>query len=160
MRVAAIYDIHGNLPALEAVLHDICNVEVDLVVIGGDVVTGPMPVDTLSYLRDLDIPKQFIRGNTDREVLALMAGEQTDWYRTAPEPWREPIHWTAGRLSSEHGQWLAHWPPIWGTGIPGLGKVLFCHATPRNDTDKAQYKHAAQASESVDGDPDRLVRGF
>ncbi|MBI3459590.1 metallophosphoesterase family protein [Candidatus Acetothermia bacterium] len=48
MRVAAIYDIHGNLPALEAVLQDIRQAEVDHVVVGGDVLPGPMPRDTLT----------------------------------------------------------------------------------------------------------------
>jgi Icc-related predicted phosphoesterase len=48
MRVAAIYDIHGTLPALEAVIRDIRNAKVDQVVVGGDVVPGPMPRETLT----------------------------------------------------------------------------------------------------------------
>ena len=47
MRVAALYDIHGNLPALEAVLEDLRQMEVDRVVVGGDVVPGPMPCETI-----------------------------------------------------------------------------------------------------------------
>src|SRR5207248_684629 len=70
MRVAAIYDIHGNLPALEAVLQEIRQAEVDHVVVGGDVLPGPMPRETITCLLDLDIPVQFLRGNGDREVLA------------------------------------------------------------------------------------------
>lgn len=69
MRVAAIYDIHGNLPALEAVLQDIRQAEVDHVVVGGDVLPGPMPRETLACLLDLEIPLQFIQGNGDRAVL-------------------------------------------------------------------------------------------
>src|SRR5713226_8767539 len=91
MRVAALYDIHANLPALEAVLQDIHQAEVDHVVVGGDVLPGPMPRETLTCLLGLDIPVQFIHGNGDREVLAQMAGTETDWYRTAPEQWREPV---------------------------------------------------------------------
>jgi Icc-related predicted phosphoesterase len=91
MRVAAIYDIHANLPALEAVLEDIRQVEVDQVVVGGDVVPGPMPRETITCLRSLDIPVQFIHGNGDREVLAQMRGTETEWYRAAPEQWREPV---------------------------------------------------------------------
>ena len=53
MRVAAIYDIHANLPALEAVLQDIRQAEVDHVVVGGDVLPGPMPGETMRYLLDL-----------------------------------------------------------------------------------------------------------
>lgn len=88
MRVAAIYDIHGNLPALEAVLQEIRLAEVDHVVVGGDVLPGPMPRESLTCLLDLEVSVQFILGNGDREVLAQMACTETDWYRTAPEQWR------------------------------------------------------------------------
>lgn len=66
MRVAAIYDIHANFPALEAVLQDIRQAEVDQVVVGGDVLPGPMPNETIKCLLNLDIPVQFIQGNGDR----------------------------------------------------------------------------------------------
>lgn len=56
MRIAALYDIHGNLPALEAVLQEIRQAEADQVVVGGNVIPGPMPRETLACLRDLDIP--------------------------------------------------------------------------------------------------------
>lgn len=68
MRVAAIYDVHGNLPALEAVLEDVLQEGVGLVVVGGDVLPGPMPRETLTCLLDLAIPVQFIKGNGDRSV--------------------------------------------------------------------------------------------
>ena len=135
MRVAAIYDIHGNLPALEAVLQDIRQAEVNQVVVGGDVFPGPMPRETLACLLDFPIPMQFIQGNGDREVLAQMAGTETDWYRTAPEQWREPVRWTAQQLRPEHEQLLVGWPKTRRVEIRGLGEVLFCHATPRSDTE-------------------------
>src|ERR1700730_14236116 len=72
MRVAAIYDIHANLPALEAVLQDIRQAEADHLVVCGDVLPGPMPRETIACLLDLDIPVQFVQGNGDREVLAQM----------------------------------------------------------------------------------------
>jgi hypothetical protein len=56
MVVAAIYDIHGNLPALEAVLEEIRHAGADQVVVGGDVLPGPMPRETLAYLLDLETP--------------------------------------------------------------------------------------------------------
>lgn len=56
MPVAAIYDIHGNLPALEAILQDMAQTDVDLVVVGRDVVAGPMPLETLACLLNLSIP--------------------------------------------------------------------------------------------------------
>ena len=68
MRVAAIYDIHGNLPALEAVLREIRQAKVDQVVVGGDVLPGPMPRETLACLADLDIPVHCIYGNGEVAV--------------------------------------------------------------------------------------------
>ncbi len=135
MRVAAIYDVHANLPALEAVLDEIRQAEVDQIVVGGDVLPGPIPCETLSCLLDLDIPARFIQGNGDREVLARMAGTETDWYRTAREPFREVVRWTAEQLDPEHERWLASWPATLRAEIDGLGEVLFCHATPRSDTE-------------------------
>jgi putative phosphoesterase len=75
MRVAAIYDIHGNLPALEAVLDEIRDEEVDEIVVGGDIVPGPMPRDCVSALQDLSLPVRFIRGNGENDVLAVHRGE-------------------------------------------------------------------------------------
>jgi Icc-related predicted phosphoesterase len=75
MRVPAIYDIHGNLPVLEAVLQDAASHAVDLIVIGGNVVPGPMPRASLVQLRAIDTPVRFIKGNGEREVLAARRGE-------------------------------------------------------------------------------------
>ena len=75
MRIAAIYDVHGNLPALYAVLQEIDESEVDLIVVGGDVVAGPMPVETLSLLQDVIVPKHFILGNAKSDVLRYLAGK-------------------------------------------------------------------------------------
>jgi putative phosphoesterase len=133
MRVAAIYDIHGNLPALEAVLAEIRRTGVDHVVAGGDVLPGPMPVETLDCLLGVDdFPVQFIRGNGDRAVLEERAGVETS---SVPEPFREVMRWSARQLRPEHERLLASWPQTLRLEIPGLGEVLFCHATPRNDTE-------------------------
>jgi putative phosphoesterase len=131
-RVAVIYDIHGNLPALEAVIAELRRAEVDRIVIGGDVLPGPMPRETLSYLLDLDLPTQFIRGNGDRVVREQMAGRES---LEVPEAFREGIRWNAGQLTPEHERLITGWPETLRLNISGLGKVLFCHATPRNDTD-------------------------
>lgn len=135
MRIAAIYDIHANLPALEAVLGEVREVQADRIVVGGDVLPGPLPLETIQRLLDLEIPAEFIQGNGDREVLAQMDGVDSAWYRTAPERWREPVRWTAEQLQSRYHRLLSSWPSTYQTKIPGLGKVLFCHATPRNDTE-------------------------
>ncbi len=132
MRVAAIYDIHGNLPALEAVLAEIRRSRVDLIVVGGDVLPGPLPEETLARLRGLDIPARFIHGNGDRVVLAQAAGRELP---DLPEGRRLVARWVASRISPEHQAWMASWPDTLQIEIPPLGQVLFCHATPRNDTD-------------------------
>ena len=126
-RVAALYDIHGNLPALEAVLRDVRGADVDHIVIGGDVLPGPMPRETLACLRDLDVPVQFIQGNGDREVMSPTGA--------VPEIQRESMRWNAGQLRPEDERLLASWPLTLRVQIPGIGDVLFCHATPRNDTE-------------------------
>jgi len=77
MRFAALYDIHGNLPALEAVLRDIRQADVDQIVGGGDVVPGPLPCEALRRLLDLDLPSHFIHGNGELAILAQMAGART-----------------------------------------------------------------------------------
>lgn len=132
MRVAVLYDIHGNLPALEAVLADVRAANAHQIVVGGDVLPGPLPRETLDCLLGLDLPVRFIRGNGDRVVLAQMRGTEP---AEVPEQFREGIRWNAQRLSPEHENVLASWPATLRLEIAGLGDVLFCHATPRNDTD-------------------------
>lgn len=132
MRVAALYDIHGNLPALEAVLEEIRRAAVDRIVVGGDVLPGPLPRETLAFLLGLDLPVQFIQGNGDRAVLEQMAGAEAGGL---PEQAREVVRWVASRLDPGHQQLLAGWPQTLRIVIPGLGEVLFCHATPRSDSE-------------------------
>jgi predicted phosphodiesterase len=132
MRVAAIYDIHGNLPALEAVLRDVLAAGVDRIVVGGDVIPGPMPRESLSALFALDIPTAFIHGNGEREVLAMRAGVETG---TVPERFRPAMRWTAEQLDDETVRLIDGWPSTTRLRLDSLGSVLFCHATPRNDTE-------------------------
>lgn len=132
MRVAALFDIHGNITALEAVLEEIRQSDVDQIVVGGDVVTGPMPHETLACLLDLDLPIQFIYGNCEREVLAQMHGEDRS---SVPERFRVIDRWVADQLYPEYESVLASWPLTLRLTIDGLGDVLFCHATPRDDNE-------------------------
>ncbi len=73
-RVAVIYDVHGNLPALEAVLSDVERVEPDLVVVGGDAASGPMPAEVLDRLAGMGDRVRWVRGNADREVVSAYDG--------------------------------------------------------------------------------------
>jgi len=130
MRVAAIYDIHANLPALEAVLEEIRQARVDQVVVGGDVLPGPMPRETLACLLGSGIPTQFIFGNGEVAVIEQMAGRVP---AAVPEAYRPIIRWTAEQLGPEYQRVLAGWPKLLRLPVTGLGDVLFCHATPRNE---------------------------
>src|ERR1700692_1186079 len=134
MRVAAIYDIHGNLPALEAVLQEIRyeKEKVDHIVVGGDVLPGPMPGETLERLRNLETPTHFIYGNGEVAVLQQMAGTEP---AAVPQAFRPVIRWSAEQLDPAHQQWLSVWPKAVTLEIDGLGPVLFCHATPQNEND-------------------------
>lgn len=131
MRVAALYDIHGNLPALEAVLEDVARARADQVVIGGDVVPGPMPRETLARLVELELPTQFILGNGEVAVLAEMEGKDSG----VSARYREGIRWNATQLRRCDGELLATWRNTLRMEVSGVGKVLFCHATPKNPND-------------------------
>jgi putative phosphoesterase len=122
-RVAALYDVHGNLPALDAVLAD---VDAELIVVGGDVAAGPWPAETLERLRDLGERVRWIRGNADREL-----AQPSDGLEGGPPP--EVTAWMRDRLSREQLDFLGALPLTETVEVDGVGRVLFCHATPRSD---------------------------
>ncbi len=124
MRVAALYDVHGNLLALDAVLAEIPK-EVPIVV-GGDVAAGPWPSETLERLRALGDRVRWVRGNADREL------ERVPEARPGGPP-PEVIAWVRSKLSQEQLDFVTGLPESQVVGVDGLGTVLFCHATPRSD---------------------------
>jgi putative phosphoesterase len=132
MRVAALYDIHGNLPALEAVLSEIRSARVDRIVVGGDVLPGPMPRECLDLVVDFAIPTDFIMGNGDRETIAAKHGKMSS---LIPASFRETMEWNAAQLNDADEQRINSWPLTKRFHIAGFGDVTFCHATPRNDTE-------------------------
>ena len=73
-RVAVISDVHGNAPALEAVLAEIAALDVDLIVSCGDLLAGPLPVETAALLEPLGDRVRYVRGNADREVAHIYDG--------------------------------------------------------------------------------------
>ena len=123
MRVAALYDVHGNLPALEAVLAEVPDGAA--IVVGGDVTAGPLPSETLERLRGLGERVRWIRGNADREL-------------TPSEPGLAPadvIEWVREQHAEEQIAFLHGLPERLALEVEGIGRVLFCHATPQNDMD-------------------------
>jgi predicted phosphodiesterase len=125
MRVAALYDVHGNLPALEAVLGDPRCRAADAIVSGGDLVAGPLPAECLDLLEEEGERVRFLRGNCDRE--AVSPESEDDAFRASSL-------WCAERLGPERLRRVAAWPMTVELAVEGLGAVLFCHATPSSDT--------------------------
>lgn len=134
MRIAALYDIHGNLPALEAVLAEIHTLGVEHMVVGGDVVAGPMPVEALDRLRaeGETLPVSYIHGNAESEVLRCAAGQPIGGLSPVAD---DAARWVAAQLRPDQLQFLATWPLSVTLTLADGRDVLFCHATPQNDTD-------------------------
>lgn len=105
---------------------------VDEIVVGGDVVPGPMPAESLTTLLESASPVRFLRGNGENDVLALSRGEMP---ARIPEAVHDAMHWVVEKLHPGHLAELADWPATVDLEIPGLGEVLFCHATPRDDNE-------------------------
>ncbi|HEY2354154.1 MAG TPA: metallophosphoesterase family protein [Gaiellaceae bacterium] len=117
--VATLYDIHGNLAALEAVLAEVPDDAT--IVVGGDICAGGAnPSEVLARLRGLGDRVVWLRGNADRE---LTRGEEA----MVPQ---EVIDETRALLSDDEIAFLHALPPT-----QPLGDVLYCHASPRNDVD-------------------------
>lgn len=138
MRIAALYDIHGNAPALEAVLSEIR--DVDIILIGGDVVWGPWPRETLALLQR--IPNaSFILGNTDRDV-----------FNRAPNG-KDVNEWCADQLTNDQLEFMRSWP-----ATVSLDGIFFCHGSPRRDTDRITIATPAErVLEWCDGVNDRTI---
>lgn len=124
--VAVLSDIHGVLPALEAVLAEPDVRDADAVVLTGDIALGPQPVGTLDRLRALGHRVHWVKGNCEREMV-----------RYAHQPEVEtpfPIGpWSARQLRADQLELLDRLPSTLTLDVRGLGEVLFCHATPRDD---------------------------
>jgi putative phosphoesterase len=119
MKVAALYDIHGNLPALDAVLAEVLD---DVaIVIGGDVFSGPMPSETLARVRELGPRASFVVGNADRDLGPY------------EERWRARYEWLSAQLTAEDRAFVEAWPLTLTLEVDGLGRTLFCHGSPRSD---------------------------
>jgi len=136
MRVAVLSDVHGNLPALEAVLAEVASLEVDRIVCGGDLVFGPFPRECLERL--IDLGAVFVRGNADR-VPADKTGSS----------------WVAERLDPLSLEFLRKLPES-----VSLGGVLYCHGSPRSDEEiLTRVSPAERIRAALAGVEERLVVG-
>jgi putative phosphoesterase len=117
-RVAVLSDVHGNAPALAAVLAEVERAEADLIVFGGDLTWGPLPEETFELVRGLGA--SFVRGNADRAVLENVS-------ETEREQWMQAHH------TDEMRELLAGFEEQVVVEVDGLGAVRFCHGSPRTD---------------------------
>src|SRR2546427_11266990 len=127
LRVAALSDIHGNLPALEAVLSEVERERSDLIVSCGDVASGPMPAETISLL--MSLPRaRFVRGNADRGLVDAFDRKPKG---RMPGPFAD---WCATRITREQRDFLTTFEStVTVDDVEGIGRVLFCHGSPRSD---------------------------
>jgi putative phosphoesterase len=124
MRIAVLADIHGNLPALRAVLADLDGSGgADALVIGGDVVGGPLPREVLELLGARRETVLWIRGNCERETVAAWDGEAVE-----DDSAGRAAAWSAGALDRDWRDRLAAWPIA-----AELDGVCFCHGSPTSD---------------------------
>ncbi len=118
MRYAVLADIHGNLPALEAVLADLVRHETDDVLCLGDLVGyGPFPNECIAAIERLSGP--VVAGNHDLIALGVLSDARC--IRVA----RRTLNWTRIALTPASRDFLA--------GLPGRadadGGVVLCHGT-------------------------------
>lgn len=146
MRVAALPDVHGNAPALAAVLEEVGREAPDLVVFCGDLTWGSLPQETLALVRALEIPARFVRGNADRAVLDLAHGELER--PSLRERWMLKQH-VEGDVA-----FLAGFDPTVSVDVDGLGRTCFCHGSPRSDeecvTERTPAERVREFMEGVD----------
>jgi len=117
MRIALVSDIHGNLPALQAVLGDIATRGADRIVNLGDSLSGPLlPAETASFLMQQDWLQ--LAGNHERQILHF-----------DPETGAESDRYAHAQMTPDMLAWLRSLPPDLRTD----GCVLLCHGTPSSD---------------------------
>ncbi len=130
MRIGLIADIHGNLIALESVLSELKQDEVDRIICLGDVAAlGPQPHEVIERLRELNCP--VVMGNTD------------DWYlQPIPEgddELREIVQWGLQQFTDSDLDYLRSFQPVIEMTLDADVKLLCYHGSPRsyNDADAA-----------------------
>jgi putative phosphoesterase len=153
MNVLALYDIHGNVDALESVLADGRARQPDAVVVGGDVVPGAFARECLELLREQEAPIHWVRGNGEREV-AASAASGTDPASVPGDDLAElTAALTAATLSADVCEWLGTLP----TTVE-LDGVLYCHASPRRDDEMlTRISPAERWADTLAGVRHRLV---
>ncbi len=135
--------MHGNAPALEAVLTEVERENVDAVVFCGDLTWGPLPNETLALVRAIQVPTHFVRGNADRSVGADLEGRGT---------------WMAAHHDEAARRFVNGFPKTVILDIDGLGPTCFCHGSPRSDEEcVTERTPPARVREFMAGIEERVV---
>ena len=126
MRIAVLSDVHGNLPALEAVLADLKDFSPRHILFAGDFTRGPHPNEVIDRLRELDT--LMIRGNDDRGPLRYVD-------RQVPQEWRTfkqfgMLRWTVNHLSARNLAFLRELPEQRVVHLPGADSLRLVHGSP------------------------------
>ena len=130
MKIAALFDIHGNLPALNSVLEELSQLNVDKIIIGGDIVSGPMPNETLETLFQIKDKIVWIGGNGDDDVLNAICNKPLN--SNLSDNGRLLTDWVANQLGERFIDFLKELPLLYDLVLPGYGSICFCHATPKS----------------------------
>lgn len=148
-RIAVVSDTHGVLPCLEAVLDEQDVREADVVVVTGDIAAGPQPVEVLDRLQSLGERVVMVRGNADRDLVTMAGGA------APPEGTPDIDVWAAAQLSARHVRLLASLPHPVTLSLDGVGAVLFCHGTPRDDNEVVLVDtRPSRWADALEGVPD------
>jgi predicted phosphodiesterase len=148
--VAALADVHGNAPALEAVLRDLAREEPDLVVFCGDLTWGPLPEETLALLLPLGERALFVRGNAERELLRL--------FEDVPDDASERGRFLVERHDAAARAFVSAFRESVVVEIDGLGPTRFCHGSPRSDEELVtEATPVERVREFLDGVEERTI---
>jgi predicted phosphodiesterase len=143
VRVAALADVHGNAPALEAVLMEVRGARVDVVVFCGDLTWGPLPRETLALVHALELPARFVRGNADRSV-GVVLDERGTWMATQHDA-------AATAFVNGFDEHVV-------VDVDGLGPARFVHGSPRSDEECVTPRTPEErVREFMAGVPERVV---
>jgi putative phosphoesterase len=143
VRVAALADVHGNAPALAAVLAEVAREQVDLVVFCGDLTWGPLPNETLELVRAIETPVRFVRGNADRSVGVMLDERGT---------------WMAAQHDAEATRFVQGFDSHVVVDVDGLGPTRFVHGSPRSDEECVTPRTPAErVGEFMTGVDERVV---
>ena len=143
-----IADVHGNAPALRAVLDELTESDTDLLVSLGDATWGIQPEETRELLQAVELPAIFVAGNGERALRELRDGRDG----TARE------HWMRDRHSPETYAFLDTFVEHAVVHVDGLGNVRCCHGSPRSDIELVTPATSEQRVRAMtEGVPERVL---